>query len=172
MPRKKTDLITSIFEKIQIVTVLSPDTTIHITLTCDVQLLPKSHQSQIQILSLYPVRGGCLLRSGCSSLSTTPWKQISFSSYSTISSTPLLPSPRSSPKRSAVAMQVGRKAKWDRLFSFNTVLRTLVLSGPGSFSVCTWRGLHAPILSSSDRSCGVWAVCFLQIDFAGISSPS
>lgn len=94
------------------------------------------------------------------------------SSYSTTSSTPPLPSPRSSPKPSAVAMQEGRKAKWDRLFTFNAVLNTLVLSGPGSCSVCTWWGLHAPILSSSDCSWAVWAVCFLQTHFAGISSPS
>ena len=143
--------------KIQTVAVLSPDTTIHITLTWDIELLPKSHQPQIQILSLYPVRGGCLLSSGCSSLSTSPWEQISFFS----SSTPPPPSPPSSPKPSAGAMQVGRKARRDRLCTRTPVPRTRVLSGPGSFSVCTWRGLHAP----SELRVQLWCLgCLLLAD--------
>lgn len=85
---------------------------------------------------------------------------------------PHLCPPRSSPKPSAVAMQEGRrKAKWDRLFTFNAVLNTLVLSGPGSCSVCTWWDVcsHSGLLRLQ-LSSGL--LCFLQTHFAGISSPS
>ena len=74
---------------------------------------------------------------------------------------PTPPSPPSSPKPSAGAMQVGRKARRDRLCTRTPVPRTRVLSGPGSFSVCTWRGLHAP----SELRVQLWCLgCLLLAD--------
>lgn len=74
---------------------------------------------------------------------------------------PLSAFPPSSPKPSAAAMQVGRQAGWGGPCTRTPVLRTRILSGPGSFSVCTWGVFMLP----SELRQQLWCLgCLLLAD--------
>lgn len=122
VPRKKTELVTSILGKYKKLSQSCLQIQQFTSLLCDIITSKVSSAPKIQTLSLCPVRGGCLPQLRVQLFSAAPWEQISFLAILPHPSTPPLPLP-SSPKPSAVAMQEGRKAKWDRsCLHFNAVI--------------------------------------------------